>query len=54
MRNGTSRRRDPRKDRFRAARRAKDRTDRKIRSPQQCFPWFLEGLAIDQPGRDAT
>jgi hypothetical protein len=54
MRNGTSRRRDPRKDRFRVARRAKDRVERKLRGPQLVFPWFFEWLATDQPGRPTT
>ena len=48
------RRRAPEKDRFRTARRQKDRADRKFRGPQMVFPWFFEGLATDQPGRAAT
>jgi hypothetical protein len=56
MPNATNcrRHRSPEKDRFRTARRQKDRTDRKLRSPQMLFPWFLQGLATDQPGRSAT
>ena len=55
MSNETNRRRrSPGKDRFRAARRQKDRADRKLHGPQMVFPWFLEGLATDQPGRAAT
>jgi hypothetical protein len=41
----TSRRRSPDKDRFRAARRAKDRADRKFRGAQLLFPWFAEFVA---------
>ena len=41
----TSRRRGPEKDRFRAARRAKDRADRKFRGAQLLFPWFTEFVA---------
>ena len=37
--------RDPDKDRFRAARRAKARADRKIHGPQLLFPWFAEIVA---------
>ena len=48
------RRRTPEKDRFRVARRAKDRVERKLRGPQLVFPWFFEWLATDQPGRTAT
>jgi hypothetical protein len=48
------RQRTPEKDRFRTARRARERADRKIRGPQSVFPWFLEALAEDQPGRSAT
>jgi hypothetical protein len=40
-----SRRRGPEKDRFRAARRAKDRADRKFRGAQLLFPWFAESVA---------
>jgi hypothetical protein len=54
MPSETRRRRSPEKDRFRAARRQKDRDDRKLHGPQMLFPWFLEALAVDQPGRDAT
>lgn len=55
MPNETSRRRrGPEKDRFRTARRQKDRADRKLHGPQMIFPWYLEALASDQPGRDAT
>jgi hypothetical protein len=41
----TSRRRGPEKDRFRAARRAKNRADRKFRGAQLLFPWFAEFVA---------
>ena len=41
----TSRRRGPGKDRFRAARRAKDRADRKFRGAQLLFPGFAEIVA---------
>jgi hypothetical protein len=37
--------RGPDKDRFRAARRAKARTERKARGPQLFFPWFAEIVA---------
>jgi hypothetical protein len=45
------RRRNPEKDRFRAARRQKERNDRKLRGPQLVFSWFLEG---PETGRAAT
>jgi hypothetical protein len=48
------RRRAPEKDRFRTARRQKDRADRKLHGPQMVFPWFFEGLATDQSGRPTT
>jgi hypothetical protein len=48
------RHRSPEKDRFRVARRQKDRSERKLHGPQLFFPWFLEGPATDQPGRSAT
>ena len=41
----TGRHRGPDKDRFRAARRAKARTERKTRGPQLFFPWFAEFVA---------
>lgn len=41
----TRRHRGPDKDRFRAARRAKARADRKTRGPQLVFPWFAEFVA---------
>lgn len=41
----TRRHRGPDKDRFRAARRAKARADRKIRGHQLFFPWFAEIVA---------
>ena len=41
----TRRHRGPDKDRFRAARRAKDRADRKFRGTQLLFPWFAEFVA---------
>lgn len=37
--------RGPEKDRFRAARRAKARADRKTRGAQLLFPWFAEIVA---------
>jgi hypothetical protein len=37
--------RGPDKDRFRAARRAKARAERKTRGPQLFFPWFAEIVA---------
>ena len=40
-----SRHRGPDKDRFRAARRAKARSERKTRGPQLFFPWFVEIVA---------
>ena len=40
-----SRHRGPDKNRFRAARRAKARTERKTRGPQLFFPWFAEFVA---------
>ena len=39
------RHRGPHKDRFRAARRAKARAERKARGPQLFFPWFAEFVA---------
>jgi hypothetical protein len=41
----TCRRRGPEKDRFRAARRARDRADRKFRGAQLLFPWFEDPAA---------
>jgi hypothetical protein len=49
----TSRRRGPEKDRFRAARRAKDRADRKSRGGQLFFPWFTESVATSTSNRNA-
>jgi hypothetical protein len=49
----TSRRRGPEKDRFRAARRAKDRADRKFRGAQLLFPWFAEFVATSTGKRTA-
>jgi hypothetical protein len=61
MRTDPTSRRRPEKDRFRAARRAKDRADRKFRGAQLLFPWFAEFVAVptgngtaDQTGRAAT
>jgi hypothetical protein len=54
MPNGTSRRRGPERDRFRVARRQKERAERKAAGRQMVFPWFLEALAAGQPGRAAT
>jgi hypothetical protein len=55
------RHRGPDKDRFRAARRAKARAERKTRGPQLLFPWFVEFVATStgdrtahQTGRAAT
>lgn len=46
MRTDPNRRhRGPEKDRFRAARRAKARADRRARGPQLFFPWFVEIVA---------
>jgi hypothetical protein len=51
----TRRHRGPAKDRFRAARRAKERADRKFVGPQLLFPWFEDPTApavkIPHPGQ---
>jgi hypothetical protein len=49
----TTRRRGPEKDRFRAARRAKDRADSKVRGGQLLFPWFVEFVATSTGKRTA-
>jgi hypothetical protein len=49
----TRRHRGPGKDRFRAARRAKDRADRKARGGQLLFPWFPEFVATSPGSRSA-
>ena len=56
-----SRHRGPDKDRFRAARRAKARAERKALGPQLLFPWFAEIVATStkdpanaRTGRAAT
>jgi hypothetical protein len=52
----TSRHRGPAKDRFRAARRAKARADRKFRGTQLFFPWFedLAAPAANDPSHQKT
>jgi hypothetical protein len=49
-----SRHHGPDKDRFRAARRAKARTERKTRGPQLFFPWFAEFVATSTKAPAAT
>lgn len=49
-----SRHRGPDKDRFRAARQAKARTERKTRGPQLFFPWFAEFVATSTKAPAAT
>ena len=41
----TRRHRGPEKDRFRTARRARERSDRKTRGGQMLFPWFEDPAA---------
>jgi hypothetical protein len=47
------RHRGPDKDRFRAARRAKARAERKTRGAQLLFPWFAECVATSTGKRTA-
>jgi len=48
------RHRGPNKDRFRAARRAKARAERKTRGPQLFFPWFVEFVATSTKANAAA